>query len=214
MNIKKGWNTYFKDKKVGTLDKKLTRKLITFLKLLKKGRILELGSGDGKYCFFISKNKNFEILGIDYSKEAIRGAKNYKNKYKIKNVNFKLGNIIKLSKKSIFDAIIMINSYHCLTNNKRKIALSTIKKILKKDGLIFICILSTKDKFNPREDWTEIEENTYQDKAGRIFHFFSDKEIKNELKEFKIIRFTHQRDLDTELDRHGVLSIIYAKNRC
>lgn len=135
MSSKKGWNRYFKNKKIGTLDEKLVRELIIFLKLLKKGKILELGYGDGKYCFLISKNKNFEVFGIDYSKEALKVVQNHKIKHKIKNAHFKFGdinNLTKFYKKESFDAILMINSYHCLKNNQRKNVLSSIRKILKK----------------------------------------------------------------------------------
>lgn len=74
-------------------------------------------------------------------------------------------------------------------------------------------VLSIHDKFNPRKNWIKIEENTYQDNAGRIFHFFSDKELKNELKDFKIIKFTYYLDSDSMSNKKSVLNIVYARKK-
>ena len=212
MNITKGWEKKYFDKQVGSIYKELSEEILKFLELLvKRNRILDLGCGDGKYSFFIGR-EGYDVLGIDISQEGIKIANNHKKLNKIENVNFKVADIAnpKLPQNS-FDAISLINSYHCLTAKQRIKGLNEIKKILKKGGLIFISALFLKDQACPRIRWKEIEENTFEDEEGKIFHFFTEKEIKNELTDFKILKFKELIKLKSELGRKSALFIIYAK---
>lgn len=210
--IIEGWEKKFYGKQIGKIYEELSEEILDFLKLLKSGnKILDLGCGDGKYSFFIG-SQGFSVLGIDISREAVKIANNYKGLNRIENVDFRVGNITspKLSEDSV-DAIFLINSYHCLTSVQRSETLNEVERILKRKGFIFISILSLKDESYPRTKWTELEENTFQDKDGRIFHFFDKREIKQELKNFRILKIKELINLKPDVGRESALFIVFAQ---
>lgn len=158
-----------------------------FLNLLKEGsKILDLGCGEGDKTNYIA-GKGFKVIGVDLSKTAIKSAK--KN---FKNVTFLIRDITntKLPSNS-FDAITSLAVYHTLIVKDRKLYIKEIQRLLKKGGLLFQSFLSSKDETFRKGK--EIEKNTFLQKSGIIFHLFTEKEIKEDFKDFKILHLKHHK---------------------
>ena len=106
---------------------------------IKKGRILELGCGNGRICIYMA-NKGFDMTGIDISPLYISDAIKKMQKHKVK-VNFINGDIRHLRRyiKQRFDVIPSIwtslGYYDKKTDQK---ILSDSYKLLKKKGLLLI----------------------------------------------------------------------------
>jgi len=94
-------------------------------------KISEFGCGSGKMAFLLAKKfTDKEFLASDVREDFIEYAK---NKYKLKNLRFKLFDLEKETIKKKFDFIYTIDVIHHLRNQKR--AIENIYNGLKKDGL-------------------------------------------------------------------------------
>ena len=110
--------------------------ILEYLKKYNNPKILDLGAGTGKYSLYL------DSLGFDVT--AIELVKHNLKYITMKNPNIKayLGNALDLSRfmDESFDFIIMFGPMYHLTNKSDQIkALSEAKRILKKDGVMFIC---------------------------------------------------------------------------
>lgn len=118
-----------------------TKEQIKFLsKIFKKnrcGKILDVPCGTGRHSIELAK-KGFSVTGLDIEKSMIKYAKE-KSK-NISNIKFALGDMRNFKLKETFDAaIVMYGSFAYMTTNKDALAcLQSIKKHLKKNGLIII----------------------------------------------------------------------------
>jgi len=110
--------------------------ILKYLKTFNNPKILDLGAGTGKYSLSLY-DLGFDVTAIELVKHNLKYIT-------MKNPNIKayLGNALDLSKFSneSFDFIIMFGPMYHLTEKADQIkALNEAKRILKKDGLIFIC---------------------------------------------------------------------------
>jgi len=103
-------------------------------KLPKKGKIIDLGCGDGIVTNFLAiKEPGRTILGIDLNKERIKKAPKG-----IKNTKFIHGDILK-EKLPKADAIVLTHILHHLPSKKdQEILLKKLKGNLKKDATLVI----------------------------------------------------------------------------
>lgn len=185
INVPKIWNKKYQYDINNQLKPNLflLKNINNFLKLLnKKAKILDLGCGTGNKTNFIHK-KGFNIIGIDSSERAISYAKN-----NYKNMQFYKGNILntKFADNS-FDAIISTAVMHCLIKSQRLKYIKEIKRLLKKNGILFQLVLSSEDQTKIQQK--QIETNTFIDKYGLVFHLFTEKELKDYFKDFQFIKF-------------------------
>ncbi|PJA70605.1 hypothetical protein CO154_02075, partial [Candidatus Pacearchaeota archaeon CG_4_9_14_3_um_filter_31_7] len=103
-----------------------------------KGKILDIGSGNCRNLFPFAE-KEFDCYGIDFSDEALKKAKQFCNKNKIK-VNLKKADATSLPfKNKSFDYVLAIAIIHVIEKkeNRTKV-LSEIKRILKNNGRALI----------------------------------------------------------------------------
>lgn len=107
------------------------------LKMHKAGIILEVGTGTGKYIPTILNTFSGieEIIGVDMDSESIRQAiKTYSNNTKL---NFFEMNAEQLDYEDhTFNTVCISNTLHHTPTDSK--VLDEIKRVLKKDGLIFI----------------------------------------------------------------------------
>lgn len=130
----------FKAHKGNKLDKKWTE-ILKLVKLKKGMRVLDLGCGRGDLAIFLAK-KDIEVVGIDYSKDAIAIASNSLKKMpnKIKElVTFRNEDAKKNSfEKDFFDVVISLDVFEHLYDEELKIVMKNISKILKKNGILLV----------------------------------------------------------------------------
>ncbi len=200
---KKVWDEFFKkennSKKFGKHifdyskpDKDIVR-LVSFLKKERVKKILDLGCGNGRNSNFLAA-KNFNIVGIDNSKLAIKKAKHENRK-----VKYLFADMKKLPfREDFFDAVISTQTiFHGLLKNIRK-TIREIKKVTKSNGLVFITLQPMKG--NKYRMGKKLEKGTYistdGDDKGEVHHFFAKAEILKEFQDFDFIDFHLERNLN------------------
>ncbi len=148
-----------------------------------KGKIIDLGCGN---CRNLIPFKDFELYGIDFSKEMLDKAKKISKKYNL-NIKLKEANLTKTPfKNNYFDYALMLASLHHLeTKNKRDTAIEELYRILKENGLALITVwdkwqfkflFKKKNSFIP---W-KVKDKTYY----RYYYLFNYFELKKLLKKF------------------------------
>lgn len=187
-SIKYAWEKKFQKKiKQQKINPLLRINLNKFLNLLKKNsKILDLGCGEGDKTTYIAC-KGFKVVGVDSSKTAVKNAK--KN---FKNIIFLVRDVTntRLPSKS-FDAITSVAVHHVLLEKDRKLYIKEVRRLLKKGGLLFQLVLSSDDE--TMKQGKEIEKNTFLQKSGVAFHLFTEKELREDFKDFKILHLKHHK---------------------
>jgi cyclopropane fatty-acyl-phospholipid synthase-like methyltransferase len=144
--------------------------------------ILDIGCGYGRDSIFLSSNINYDIKGIDISKNAIAIAKELS--INIANVSFSCESYAKTS--NIYDIILVANLYHLLTKEERKIFRDSISRLMRSDSVMFINTLSVNDKEEYRKgNPVESEQNSFI--HDKFMHFSTKKELLCDFSGFKII---------------------------
>ena len=138
------WDVYYKQNKVETMpwyEKNLDLDMVEEIQFLEKGEFLDLGTGPGTQAIELAK-KGFKVIGSDISRSAIKKAK-----LSASNVNFVIDNILNSKFESeTFDYILDRGCFHVLSVDERIIYLNQIKRILKKNGMIFLKCMSKNEK--------------------------------------------------------------------
>jgi len=114
---------------------------------LSKGRFLDLGTGPGTQASQLAK-RGFDVTGADLSESAIEKAKKLSNE-----VNFVADDFLnsKLPDNG-FDFIFDRGCFHLFDNSRRPNYLEQIKRILDKNGILFLKCMSIKEKELPKDD--------------------------------------------------------------
>jgi SAM-dependent methyltransferase len=143
--------------------------LLKFIKLLKGKKILDLGCGNGRDLEFFC-NKNFDAIGVDYSKELIKKAKN-----RIKNIRILEMDFLKKLKfkNDTFDGIWACGSLLNVPKKSLDRILLELKRVLKNKGILFISVKEGKGERMVKDDYGE---------CSRFFSFFKKQELVNKLR--------------------------------
>lgn len=141
------WDSFYKQNNVEVMpwyEKNLDLDLSEEVQFLKKGNFLDLGTGPGTQAIELAK-RGFRVTGSDISRLAIEKAR-----LSTKNVNFEIDDIhnSKFESES-FDYILDRGCFHVLSIDDRATYLSQIKRILKKNGIIFLKCMSKDEKNLP-----------------------------------------------------------------
>lgn len=122
-----------------------------------EGKVLDIGSGKGIHTQYIA-SEGLEVLGIDFSPEAIDQAKDeaYRNN---SSAQFLVWDALKLSELNIrFDSVLDSAMMHCLSREQRPVYIQQLEKILRPEGAVFIiCSQSTVPLWELEElfkDWS------------------------------------------------------------
>jgi ubiquinone/menaquinone biosynthesis C-methylase UbiE len=173
-----------------------------FLSLLPAGsRILDMGSGPGNFAKYIL-SKNFQVQGIDLSKEMIKIARE-----KVPNVKFQLMDMRNLKfPTNSFDGLLVAYSLIHIPSNEILDTLRGFNKILKNNGKILI--IAQAGEPDRIVDETLVE-------GGKIFlNFFTRKRIKDYLEEagFKIVFQKEKQTSDLDSFSNRVIYTIATKH--
>jgi len=140
------WDDYYKENDVEKMpwyekDLDLDLKEEIELKNLHRGKFLDLGTGPGTQAMQIS-NLGFDVTGSDLSNSAIERAKKlYPNTLYIEDdiLNSKFLD-------NAFDYILDRGVFHIFEQEKLPHYLRQIKRILKKNGILFLKCMSVEEK--------------------------------------------------------------------
>ena len=141
------WDVFYKQNDVETMpwyEKNLDLDMVEEVQHLDKGKVLDLGTGPGTQAIELAKN-GFTVIGSDISPSAIKKARMLTS-----NVNFVIDDILdsKFERES-FDYILDRGCFHVLSADERITYISQIKRILKKNGMIFLKCMSKNEQNLP-----------------------------------------------------------------
>lgn len=187
------------------------------LKYVPKGMALDIGAGEGRNSIFLVKN-GFEVEAIDKIKEGLEKCRKLAKKYNLP-IKTRVIDIRKFRfEKNKYSLILSIASLDFLKFSEIQKIMPKIKKSLKKDGVFYLIVFSTKDPLF--KDYKEkklrmVEENTfYLPRLNSFRHFFDKKELLNSLKDSNIIKIEEKKIKDAhggEPHFHQIISVIARK---
>jgi ubiquinone/menaquinone biosynthesis C-methylase UbiE len=110
-----------------------------------KIRILDCGAGGKMPPLSLFYSYGYETKGIDLDEEQVSAAKEF-GKENNENLNIEIGDMTKLKfKDNSFDFVYSYNSIFHMKKDQINIAINEMKRVLKKDGLMFVNFLSIDD---------------------------------------------------------------------
>jgi SAM-dependent methyltransferase len=199
------WDNEYQKSEQAPIYKPLWNSLERFLKSIHGDSVLDYGCGDGNYSNLIYK-LGFNVTGIDVSSNAIKIANNAKCSGKLSFLT--ASSIPENIHDNSFDVVVMLNVLHCLSNKDRYNLLQQTKCVLKNNGYLFASLLSTNDESYPRHEWEEVENGTFDDGSGKLFHFFNLDDITCEFRDLSIIRTELLENIHPDVGRKSSLHIV------
>jgi len=148
-NEDEDWDKFYKETKIEDLPwftKKLDSDLENEIKTrdLKKGRFLDLGTGDGTQARALAK-LGFDVTGSDISETAIENTKKLS-----KGINFLTDDILNSSlPANAFDFIFDRGAFHLFDDSQRPKFVEQIKRILDNNGIYFLKCMSIEQEEFP-----------------------------------------------------------------
>ncbi|MBI5787911.1 MAG: class I SAM-dependent methyltransferase [Candidatus Schekmanbacteria bacterium] len=165
----------------------------TALKYLNGGnhhRILDVGCGYGRDCFFLASH-GFEAVGLDISTVALSLGEDWKKRENVPNVQFVCSHINNhpFSENS-FSAILIYNFMQLIKTQERQKLAADFFRLLQPGGLLIQAVFSTNEEgYGCGEP---LEKNSYPTGGGRLRHFFDRQEIE---KLFRAFTFLHLEEV-------------------
>jgi len=147
----------------------------------KINRVLDLGCGAGRHCVYLAEN-DFDVVGVDVSKSALRMAKEWVRRENLKNATFVQASMTDIPFcDSQFDGVISVSVIHHALKRDIVKAVDEIFRILKKKGLFLANLTSVTDPRYGAGD--EVEARTFrtleafEEKRFReLHHYFTEQE--------------------------------------
>lgn len=113
---------------------------------IERRRILDAGTGTGHRLLRVASYfKNNSYSAIDFSEKSIGIAKEMAKKNSIKNIDFRIANLMgELSNLGKFDIVLCMGVLHHLSNPKK--GLLNLTRILNPNGVIFLYLYGKRGK--------------------------------------------------------------------
>jgi ubiquinone/menaquinone biosynthesis C-methylase UbiE len=171
----------------GKVERPIKRFLKIILKEYKNPKLLDLGCGNGWLSIWFAE-QGFEVQGIDSSQTAIKEAREKAKKAKL-SILFKVGDALKFPyKDELFDAVFDRGMFHHQPKTEWKGYVSGIRRVLNKDGYLYLIVFS--DKSNSRKRKSDRMWHKEKDETGywTYNHYFNREVIKSTFgKYFEIV---------------------------
>ncbi len=108
-----------------------------------KQHILDAGSGFGQYDYYLaSRNKNWQIKGLDVKQEQIDDCNDFFGKINLNNASFGFGDLTKLSEKEQYNMILCVDVMEHIEEDE--LVLKNFHNALKDGGMVLISTPSDK----------------------------------------------------------------------
>jgi len=137
---------------------------------IKPCKVLDVGCGEGFYSIYLAK-KGFEVVGIDFSENAIRLAKQNAEKVGV-DVKFIVMDLVDLPElKEKFDFVLEWAILHCISFDKWKKHIENVSKLLNGNGKYLSTCFNVKDaKFGePGERIRTVPENIRAASGSKLY---------------------------------------------
>ena len=164
---------------------------------LKKGKILDLGAGEGGDAIYLAK-KGFEVKAVDISGEVLRKVAELAKKEKVA-VETKIADLENYKIMQNYDGIISFAAIHFLTKQKIDTLIKNMKEKTNKNGINIIMIFREGDS-----------------SQGKFkMYYFKDNELKKYYSDWNILFYKEYEKWDKshgEPHIHKIATIIAEKN--
>lgn len=185
----KDWDSLYKEK--GIVQKEPSKRVIEAVKFFKQNgleRILDLGCGTGRHTVHLLK-QGFQAYGCDSSESALKIAREV-----LTDVEFEQCDMTSLPyEDEFFDGILcnFVIQHGKIADVKR--AISEMYRVLKKGGIIFLTVPSTKhpEYFTGEEIEPGTKINIEAIDGNMPHHYFTEEEMREFFGKYKIIKLEH-----------------------
>jgi SAM-dependent methyltransferase len=190
----KNWDEYFRKGRFSL--KEPNPAIVGLVPVLKRAhvrRILDLGCGAGRHMVYLAK-KDFFVVGSDSSPVALDIAEKRLRREGVDNCCLVENDMERFPfPDGHFDAVISTNVIHHNRLAGIRKTVGEIRRTLRRGGLVFVTVLSTKDyKIGPDIVGKKLEPNTWitvrGNDAGIAHHFFDERGIRSLFSKFKVVR--------------------------
>lgn len=124
--------------------------------------ILDAGFGFGQHTYYVaSKNKNWQILGLDVKDEQVEDCNNFFNEIKYSNVEFQVGDLTKYKKDDTYDLIVCVDVMEHIEEDVK--VFDNYHHSLKEGGMLLISTPSDQGGSDVHDD----EEESFIDEHVR-----------------------------------------------
>lgn len=190
--------------------------LVNYASLVPKGKILDLGIGEGRNALFFAL-MGYEVEGVDLSRTAVERcierakAQNLKVKAEVRDLRE-----VRIPEGS-YSLIIAAWVLNFFKRSETDRMIDRIKAGVKKDGLIYLGVFSIDDPGYERAKarLKPVEGHTfYSPKMDSYIHYFTRDEIDSSFADFKTILFSSGIELDITHDQphhHGFIKYLGQK---
>ncbi len=186
------------------------RVLVDYAELVPKGKVLDLGIGEGRNAFFFAR-LGYEVAGFDSSKTAIKRCLQRAKEAGLE-IQAEVKDLRGLNiPDRAYPLIIAAWVLNFFQEEEAKEIIQMMKDGLKKGGLLYLGVFSPQDPGYERsmKRLKAVSENTfYSSRRDQYIHFFTKDEIQSLFPDFKIISFTQGMELDLthgESHYHGFI---------
>lgn len=146
----------------------------------KKGQALDAGCGSGRYALPL-RMRGFDVIAMDVSLNALRMAAERSIRRKL-DIDFLGANLYNMPFSDCsFDVVWCYGVLQHLLLKERELAVSEFRRVLRKEGLLFIEVLGEDDM---RYGGSEVEPSTFSRKNGIVYHYFNKNELNGLLNGF------------------------------
>lgn len=147
------------------------------------GRVLVPGCAYGRHCHHFAR-EGFHVIGLDTSAVALDMARRTAAEQKLE-VEFIQGDATRMPlTEGDVDAIYDRAMLHLLLADEREKVVGEYHRVLRTDGIVFATYFSDED--GECGEGLEIEPGTFDAKAGRPAHFFTERELRQQFAGFHI----------------------------
>lgn len=145
-----------------------------------KGRLLDAGCGGGRYTLPL-RMRGFDVVAVDVSLNALKMTMKRSASRKL-DIDFLEANLYHIPfSDGSFDVIWCYGVLQHLLLKERELAISEFRRVLRKEGLLFIEVFGEDDM---RYGGNEVEPNTFSRKNGIVYHYFNKMELNRLLNGF------------------------------
>ncbi len=163
---------------------------LDMLESCSQGRLLDAGCGSGKYAIPLMM-RGFDVVAFDVSKMGLKIAQTRCARRNL-DIDLLAANVYQIPfKNDSYDIIWCYGVLQHLLSKEREHAVNEFRRILKKDGILFIEVFGEDDM---RYGGNEVENNTFSRENGIVYHYFNKNEIAGLLKGFSYRIFESRKE--------------------
>ncbi len=154
--------------------------------LLPESRILDAGSGNGRYLGELTRN--YTAIGADISLIALRSSRAQlaRSGRFAEQIGASVNNLP--FKAQSFDGILCYGVLQHLFREERESTVMELKRVLKEGGFVFFEVFGSEDMRYGGEFSTPFEKSTFVRQNGIIYHYFTKEEVRTLFNGFEIIK--------------------------